>query len=131
MTITRRTFLGSSVASLTYGITNLRSLRRHQHPCSRGSKWPQFTGRRSARSKYRRRAVQAVNSFFWGDVVHIGPLRFARPDWMIAFDVDQPKAAAAERLLIAGMHLPFPGFGYVDRAVEGFACVPAPWEPVL
>jgi hypothetical protein len=73
--------------------------------------------------------------------VHIGPLQFARPDWTIAFDVDQPKAAAtrkrlldmaaAERLLIAGIHLPFPGFGYVDRAVEGFAFVPAPWEPVL
>jgi glyoxylase-like metal-dependent hydrolase (beta-lactamase superfamily II) len=76
-----------------------------------------------------------------GDIVHIGPLQFARPDWTIAFDVDQPKAAATrkrlldmaavERLLIAGMHLPFPGFGYVDRAVEGFAFVPAPWEPVL
>jgi glyoxylase-like metal-dependent hydrolase (beta-lactamase superfamily II) len=77
----------------------------------------------------------------WGDVVHIGPLQFARPDWTIAFDVDQPKAAetrkrllemaSADRLLIAGMHLPFPGFGHVDRAVEGFAFVPAPWEPVL
>jgi hypothetical protein len=39
--------------------------------------------------------------------------------------------AAADRLLIAGMHLPFPGLGHAERAVEGFAFVPAPWEPVL
>lgn len=73
--------------------------------------------------------------------MHIGPLQFTRPDWTIAFDVDPPAAAATrkrmldmvatDRLLIAGMHLPFPEFGYVDRAVEGFAFVPAPWEPVL
>ncbi len=57
--------------------------------------------------------------------MHIGPLQFPRPDWVIAFDVDPPKAvasrkrmldmAATDRLLVAGMHLPFPGLGYVDR----------------
>ena len=77
----------------------------------------------------------------WGDIVHIGPLQFARPDWSIAFDVDPSAAArtrkrmldmaATDRLLVAGMHLPFPGFGYVDRAAEAYAFVPAPWEPVL
>jgi glyoxylase-like metal-dependent hydrolase (beta-lactamase superfamily II) len=77
----------------------------------------------------------------WGDIVHIGPLQFPRPDWVIAFDVDPWKAAATrkrmldmaatDRLLIAGMHLPFPGLGYVDRDAGGYQFVPAPWEPVL
>jgi glyoxylase-like metal-dependent hydrolase (beta-lactamase superfamily II) len=77
----------------------------------------------------------------WGDIVHIGPLQFPRPDWVIAFDVDPPKAAATrkrmldmaatDRLLVAGMHLPFPGLGYVSPAARGYMFVPAPWEPVL
>ncbi len=77
----------------------------------------------------------------WGDIVHIPPLQFPRPDWVIAFDVDPPKAAAtrkrmldmaaSDRLLIAGMHLPFPGLGYVDRDAGGYRFVPAPWEPML
>ncbi|MER9363441.1 MBL fold metallo-hydrolase [Mesorhizobium sp. M0500] len=51
--------------------------------------------------------------------------QFARPEWSIAFDVDSKLAAemrkrtldrvAADRMPIAGMHLPFPGFGHVGR----------------
>jgi glyoxylase-like metal-dependent hydrolase (beta-lactamase superfamily II) len=77
----------------------------------------------------------------WGDIVHIGPVQFPRPDWAIVFDVDPPQAvasrkrmldmAATDRLLVAGMHLPFPGLGHVARDAGGYMFVPAPWEPVL
>lgn len=77
----------------------------------------------------------------WGDIVHIGPLQFPRPDWAIAFDVDPPTAvatrkriletAATDRLLVAGMDLPFPGLDYVAREAGRYSFVPAPWEPVL
>jgi glyoxylase-like metal-dependent hydrolase (beta-lactamase superfamily II) len=77
----------------------------------------------------------------WGDIVHIGPAQFARPDWSIAYDVDPAEAAATrkrmldltatDRVRVAGMHLSFPGFGFVDRTAEGYAFVPASWEPVL
>jgi len=73
----------------------------------------------------------------WGDVVHVAALQFARPDWSIAFDTDQNQAAAtrkrvfdmaaSDRLLVAGMHLPFPGVGYVTRRGEAYAFVPQLW----
>lgn len=76
-----------------------------------------------------------------GDVVHSAPLQFANPDWSIAFDVDQDAAAAArkqsldmaatDRLLIAGMHIPFPGVGHVEKRGQGYGFVPAPWQYVL
>jgi glyoxylase-like metal-dependent hydrolase (beta-lactamase superfamily II) len=74
----------------------------------------------------------------WGDVIHASALQFARPGWGIGFDVDRAAAtatrrrvldqAAADRLLIAGMHLPFPGFGRVGRADGGFAFVQEAWR---
>lgn len=61
----------------------------------------------------------------WGDIVHNAALQFDRPEWTLVFDTDQAQAAAArkrafdmaasERLLVAGMHLPFPGLGFVER----------------
>jgi glyoxylase-like metal-dependent hydrolase (beta-lactamase superfamily II) len=75
--------------------------------------------------------------FIWGDAVHMATYQFARPDWSIAFDID-PKLAAetrkrtfdrvtADRMLIAGMHLPFPGFGHVARDGQAYRFVPAEW----
>lgn len=73
----------------------------------------------------------------WGDVVHSAALQFARPDWAIAFDTDPDQAvetrrrvfdmAAADRLRIAGMHLPFPGVGHVERAADGYRYTPESW----
>jgi glyoxylase-like metal-dependent hydrolase (beta-lactamase superfamily II) len=78
--------------------------------------------------------------WLWGDVVHAAALQFARPEATIAFDTDPAGAAASrkrafdraagERLLVAGVHLPFPGLGYVDRAGDGYRFVPAPWQPL-
>ncbi len=79
----------------------------------------------------------------WGDIVHVPPLQFARPDWSIAFDVDMDAAAATRRRtldmaradlsLVAGMHLDFPAFGYVQGGSEGasYRFVPLPWQAAL
>jgi glyoxylase-like metal-dependent hydrolase (beta-lactamase superfamily II) len=76
----------------------------------------------------------------WGDVVHAAALQFPKPAATLVFDVDRPAAAAtrqrafdraaADRLLVAGMHLPFPGLGHVARASEGYRFAPAPWLPL-
>jgi len=77
----------------------------------------------------------------WGDVVHAQPLQFARPDWSIIYDVDGAAAAAtrrrlfdmaaADRLLVGGMHLPFPGLGHVAREGDSYAYVPQAFRPTL
>jgi glyoxylase-like metal-dependent hydrolase (beta-lactamase superfamily II) len=74
----------------------------------------------------------------WGDIVHSATLQFAKPDWAIAFDVDQDTAiatrrrvldmTATDRLRIAGMHLPFPGVGHVAKAGDGYAFVREDWQ---
>jgi hypothetical protein len=33
-----------------------------------------------------------------------------------------------DRMLVAGMHLPFPGFGHVAREGEGYRFVAAEWD---
>ncbi|MGR3759165.1 MBL fold metallo-hydrolase [Roseobacteraceae bacterium NS-SX3] len=74
----------------------------------------------------------------WGDVVHSAALQFANPDWTIPFDVDQQQAAAtrkmmldraaADNLLVAGMHLDFPGLGLVVREGSAYRYQQAPWQ---
>jgi glyoxylase-like metal-dependent hydrolase (beta-lactamase superfamily II) len=74
----------------------------------------------------------------WGDIVHAPAAQFAHPEWAIAFDVDQAQAiasrraildrAAADRLLVTGMHLDFPGFGHVTRAGPAYGFTPAFWR---
>ncbi|WP_376093312.1 MBL fold metallo-hydrolase [Roseomonas sp. CCTCC AB2023176] len=76
----------------------------------------------------------------WGDIVHAPPLQFARPAATIAFDSDQAQAAqtrgrvmdrvASDRMMVAGMHMPFPGFGHVAKDGEGYAFVPVPFAPI-
>jgi glyoxylase-like metal-dependent hydrolase (beta-lactamase superfamily II) len=76
--------------------------------------------------------------FIWADVVHNAALQFARPDWGIAFDTDMAAAqatrkrvfdmAATDHLLIAGMHLPFPGIGHVGREGGRYSFQPAFWS---
>ena len=70
----------------------------------------------------------------WGDVVHLASIQIAHPDTPLIYDVD-PQAAcatrkrmfdrvAADRLMVAGMHLDFPGFGHVVRKGAGYAFEP-------
>lgn len=74
----------------------------------------------------------------WADVVHVPPVQFARPSVAIAFDTDPAQAAetrarlldqaAADRLLVAGAHMEFPGVAQIERAGEGFRAVPAVYD---
>lgn len=74
----------------------------------------------------------------WGDTVHVPEVQVPRPDACVSFDTD-PKAAeasrrrvfdmaAADRLLVAGMHLHFPAFSRVVRRNDEFRLVPEPWD---
>lgn len=77
----------------------------------------------------------------WGDVVHMPGVQFPRPEVGMGFDVDGAAAietrkrimdmTAADRLLVAGMHLDFPGFGHVSRAGSGYAFIPDVWTPTV
>ena len=72
----------------------------------------------------------------WGDVVHNAAVQFPQPKVTIEFDSDPAKALASrlkvfgwtaqEKLLVAGMHLPFPGLGHVRADGKGHFS----WEPV-
>lgn len=73
----------------------------------------------------------------WGDTVHVPEIQVARPDVTMEFDTDPAAAAAmrrrvfdmavADRLLIGGMHLHFPGFARLTRRGGGYALVPDAW----
>lgn len=77
----------------------------------------------------------------WGDIVHMPGVQFPRPQVGMSFDVDGAQAietrrrimdmTATDGLRVAGMHLDFPCFGHVVRAVEGYAFVPEVWTPAI
>jgi glyoxylase-like metal-dependent hydrolase (beta-lactamase superfamily II) len=77
----------------------------------------------------------------WGDIIHNAAMQFAEPDRAIAFDTDQTLAIAtrrkvldmvsADKTLIAGAHLPFPGIGHVTKAGTGYRFVPVHWSTDL
>jgi glyoxylase-like metal-dependent hydrolase (beta-lactamase superfamily II) len=74
----------------------------------------------------------------WGDLLHATAYQFARPDWAFAFDTDAAQAVTtrkamldmvtADGMMVAGMHLDFPGFGYVEKAGEGYRFLAAPHD---
>jgi len=65
----------------------------------------------------------------------------AHPDWEVKFDQDKAAAAATRRRLLdmlaadktpfVGYHMPFPAFGYVEKAGDGFAYVPHSYQLML
>ena len=69
-----------------------------------------------------------------GDLIHVGPVQFKRPDVTIAFDVDRNAArgtrvdvfrrAAVSGDLLGGSHLPFPGLGRLQAQGKGFRWLP-------
>ncbi|WP_298368652.1 MBL fold metallo-hydrolase [uncultured Bradyrhizobium sp.] len=77
----------------------------------------------------------------WGDITHVPDVQIKRPEVTIAFDADPDQArttrlktldmAAAERTLIAGPHLNFPGLIHVVRSGTGFDYYEEPWCPAL
>ncbi len=78
----------------------------------------------------------------WGDMVHLPSIQFAIPEASVIYDIDPDAAAdsrrrvldmaAADQVLVAGIHLNFPGFGWVRKSPSGgYAYVGETWTPVL
>ncbi|WP_319411314.1 MBL fold metallo-hydrolase [uncultured Cohaesibacter sp.] len=75
--------------------------------------------------------------FIWADIIHNATFQLAHPEWGPTFDVDPAQAAktrqraldmaAADELMVAGMHLPFPAVGYIEARTEGFGYMTADW----
>ena len=70
----------------------------------------------------------------WGDTVHIQEVQIPRPQVTVALDEDGAAAAASrsrildraarDELLVAGMHVDFPGFVHIARDGDGFSYTP-------
>lgn len=70
----------------------------------------------------------------WGDVTNHAIFSLEKPDWQVAFDDDKAQAiatrkrvldwAATDNLAVLGFHMPFPGFGFVERASDGYRWAP-------
>lgn len=79
---------------------------------------------------------QKQSILVWGDIAHQMTIQLARPRWRLGVDVDSAMGVqsrlrtldmlASERLLMGGVHVPWPGFGRVVRDGEGFLYVPRP-----
>ena len=77
---------------------------------------------------------QGQSLFVWGDIVHNHAVQFEHPEVSIEFDCDKKRAIATRekaladtaktRVLVAGMHLPFPGLGHVARTDQGYHWMP-------
>ncbi|MEE9387552.1 MAG: MBL fold metallo-hydrolase [Paracoccaceae bacterium] len=75
----------------------------------------------------------------WGDIIHFSTLQFAHPDWGVVFDTDPALAAqtratmldraSADRMAVAGMHIDFPGIGFVEKSGDAYQHINAPWMP--
>ncbi|WP_025050414.1 MBL fold metallo-hydrolase [Sulfitobacter noctilucae] len=65
----------------------------------------------------------------------------AHPDWEVSFDMDKETAAKTRRRMLdmlaadgtpfVGYHMPWPAFGYVEKAGENFAYVPHTYQLLL
>lgn len=77
----------------------------------------------------------------WGDIVHSHAIQFNRPEIAIEYDSDAEKAVMTRKNLlkeasemgelVAGMHLPFPGLGYVRSEGNGkYSWVPVEYTPM-
>ena len=72
-----------------------------------------------------------------GDVLVNSEVSLLHPEWPFGFDIDVPLAtrtrqafldrAAADKTLVGGYHLPFPGFGHVVREEGGYRWLPEDW----
>ncbi|CAN7286274.1 MBL fold metallo-hydrolase [Bosea sp. LjRoot237] len=76
-----------------------------------------------------------------GDCIHNVVLQTAQPEITFTFDADAKQAvasrrrmldmAAADRLVISGAHIPFPGFGKVSKEGNGYRFATAEWSYTL
>lgn len=76
--------------------------------------------------------------FLMADTFSHFVVSFQRPDWQVRFDQDKTAAAqvrrqfaamlAEEKVPLLGYHLPFPGFGYVQKDGDAFRFVPETYQ---
>ncbi len=74
----------------------------------------------------------------WADIIHVPPVQFARPSVTIGFDVNPDQAAetrarildrvAADRMMVAGSHMTFPGLANIAPDGDGFRAVAANYD---
>ncbi len=74
----------------------------------------------------------------WGDTVHIPEIQVPRPEITMLYDSEPPMAAASRRmifetvvrdgLLVAGMHVHFPGFARMANVDGQYRLLPEPWN---
>jgi glyoxylase-like metal-dependent hydrolase (beta-lactamase superfamily II) len=79
---------------------------------------------------------QNESILIWGDIAHQMLIQLARPRWRVGVDVDSAMGVqsrlrtldmvSTERLLIGGVHVPWPGFGRVVKDGEGYLYAPRP-----
>ncbi len=65
----------------------------------------------------------------------------AHPDWEVKFDMDKTGASATRRTMLdmlatdkvpfVGYHMPWPAYGYAEKAGDGFAYVPHSYQLLL
>lgn len=70
----------------------------------------------------------------WADIANHYVFSVQRPEWQVSFDDHKEAAiatrkrildmAATDQLPVLGFHMPFPGFGFVERAGDGYRWVP-------
>lgn len=73
----------------------------------------------------------------WGDLAHVPEIQVARPEVSMSFDYDPDTAARnrvallerifEEDMLVAGMHIHFPGFGWLVREGAGYRVATEQW----
>jgi glyoxylase-like metal-dependent hydrolase (beta-lactamase superfamily II) len=74
----------------------------------------------------------------WGDIVHVPEVQVAKPEVTMVYDIDPHQAATSrqrifdmattDRLLVAGMHVHFPGFAHLLKQRDGYRLLPEPWD---
>ena len=74
----------------------------------------------------------------WGDICHVPDIQIRKPEVTMVFDTDPEAAILArrrtfdmvsnDRVLVAGMHLHFPGFCYVTRENSSYHILPESWN---
>lgn len=74
----------------------------------------------------------------WADTSNHYVFSVQRPEWHVRFDIDKDQAiatrkrlfdmAAAERLPVAGYHMPFPALGFIDNSEGGYRFVQASYQ---
>ena len=101
-----------------------------------GDTAPLFPGHTQGPVGYRIASVDRA-LLIWGDIVRTPEVQVRRPEVTMVVDVDPAEAlatrrrvfddVAADRFLVTGMHLHYPGLDHIARDGAGYRLVPEPW----